>query len=205
MAEKTLDIQIYTELRKALIDYVIDLSHPELNRFQQELLKDPGRWIGGEIARHKIVDHLGAEPEPSDEMTRRLTTLFHLHRHNVKWEQSYTQADQLVGNDMLDGYAFVELMGKWGPFENNKIRAGIGIWGPNVHYPSHYHEAEEIYIPIAGHADFTFDETNNVRHSKGEIIYIRPKRIHGFRTNNAPFIVVYVWRQGNLRETSTFT
>ena len=44
---------------------------------------------------------------------------------SARWEQSYRQADGLVGDDMLAGYGFIELVGKLGPFVSNKVRLGV--------------------------------------------------------------------------------
>lgn len=136
--------------------------------------------------------------------TRGLLAAFARERQSRKWEQSYTRADNLVGEDMLSGYGFAEVIGKWGPFVSEKVRAGIGIWGPDIDYPPHRHGAEEVYVVLAGAAEFRLaGEPPRVR-KPGEAVHVTSMRTHGFRTADLPLAVFYIWQSGDLRETSRF-
>ncbi len=130
-----------------------------------------------------------------------------LHQHNaqLRWEQGYTKSDELVGDDMLAGYGFAEIIGKYGPFISATVRAGMGIWGPHVTYPSHRHHAEEVYVVLAGSAEFQLDRGNCEEKAAGDVVYIPSMLVHGFRTIHLPLIVFYIWQGGDLREKSTFT
>ena len=123
----------------------------------------------------------------------------------ARWEQSYTQADGLVGDDMLAGYGFIELVGKLGPFVSNKVRLGVGAWGPHIKYPAHHHAAEEIYLVLAGSAWFELEGDAPAQRAAGDVVYVRPSRVHALHTRDEPVVVFYLWQGGDLRERSNFT
>ena len=122
----------------------------------------------------------------------------------LRWEQSYTREQQLVPEAMLDGYCFAEVIGKRGPFVSERIRAGIGLWGPAIDYPPHRHQAEEVYVVLAGSADFLLDDNPPLRESAGAVIPVTPNRLHGFCTREELLVVFYLWQAGDLRQTSSF-
>ena len=126
------------------------------------------------------------------------------HRQQLLWEQSYRQSDNLVPQAMLDGYGFVEFVGKRGPFVTDRVRCGIGIWGPDLDYPVHRHQASEIYLVLAGGAEFTVGEAEPFFAGAGRAVPVTSMVDHGFRTLQQPLAVFYLWRGGDLRETSTF-
>ena len=109
---------------------------------------------------------------------------------------------------MLAGYGFAEVVGKHGPFVSERVRAGIGVWGPNIDYPAHRHEAEEIYVIAGGSAEFRLGdegEEETVVKRAGDAVYVRSMLTHGFRTLSEPLAVFYVWQAGDLREKSSFS
>ncbi len=134
--------------------------------------------------------------------THDLVAAFTAERVTRKWEQSYTKSENVVGDDMLSGYGFAEVIGKHGPFVSERVRAGIGVWGPHIDYPPHRHAAEEVYVVVAGSAEFDLGEPV-VRHA-GEAVYVPSMMTHGFRTKDQPLAVFYIWQAGDLREKSTF-
>ncbi|NNE22060.1 MAG: cupin domain-containing protein [Rhizobiales bacterium] len=121
------------------------------------------------------------------------------------WEQSYTSADKAVGDDMLTYYGYTEIVGKRGPFISERVRAGIGVFGANVNYPAHRHAAEEIYVILAGSADFRLGEgAGPERRTAGDVINIPSMLTHGFRMTDEPLVIFYLWQGGDLREKSSF-
>ncbi len=105
---------------------------------------------------------------------------------------------------MLAGYGFAETIGKQGPFISTRVRAGIGIWGPDIDYPAHRHEAEEVYVLLAGSARFQRGQDPSERKSAGDVVHIPSMTAHGFRCGTEPLALFYIWQAGDLREKSTF-
>ncbi len=76
----------------------------------------------------------------------------------IKWQISYTLED---GFDVhyLANYGWFNLVSPEGPFVSNDFRISVGYWGEGLHYKEHWHEPEEIYIPIACEALFHSEGT----------------------------------------------
>lgn len=139
-----------------------------------------------------------------DENCVQLIAEFARIKHLLKFEQSYKKQDNLVGDDMLAGYGFAEITGKLGPLQSDLIRSGMGIWGPQIHYPTHHHQAEEVYIVLRGSAKFVLDGQPPVHKTAGDAIFVRSNMDHGFYTEDDVFFVLYYWLGGDLRQTSSF-
>jgi len=214
-------------------------QHPEISksRFRNAIAawRDPvttdltgelGTWAGSQGACPYIeveardadaTSQLQALSTQTCPGTRVLFELFHRHRSALHWERSYTEADAMVGRDMLKGYAFAEIIGKQGPWKSEQVRAGIGIWGPHIDYPVHCHRAEEIYVVLAGGAAFgvgtsvqgdeplmSIDENQYRMVEAGGAVTVRSMQAHGFRTHARPLAVFYIWQNGDMREKSSF-
>ncbi len=189
-------------LLDAIQRFVAGHPDPTVQRFRDgiadwgdERIEVPPRHLG---ASDTLAGCVGlTAPDTHD-----LVAAFAAERATRKWEQSYTKSDNVVGDDMLLGYGFAEVIGKHGPFVSDRVRAGIGVWGPHIDYPPHRHAAEEVYVVVAGSAEFDLGEPV-VRHA-GEAVYVPPMLTHGFRTKGQPLAVFYIWQAGDLREKSTF-
>ena len=129
---------------------------------------------------------------------------FARHSDRLRWEQSYRKQDGLVPDAMLDAYGFVEIIGLRGPFVSGRIRAGIAIWGAHLDYPQHQHQAEEIYLLLAGSAEFSFTGDAAQTHRAGDLVFVESNRRHGFRTGKESLVLLYLWQAGDLRQTSSF-
>ncbi len=148
--------------------------------------------------------------------TKPLLALYHEHRRRLHFEQSYSRADGVVSEQMLAGYGFAEIVGERGPLVSRAVRLGIGIWADNIDYPIHRHRAEEIYIVLAGSAEFSVDDTGADASSAstpspvysprgvGDVVWVPSNTAHGFRTTKQLVVVLYAWQDGDLREKSTF-
>ncbi len=202
------DAQSDRRLLDALLSFVAGHNHPELQRFK-ERMADWGRdWIAVPRRHLPVADTLSMAVSLAPADTQGLLGLFEREKRSRKWEQSYSKADGLVGDAMLSGYGFTEVIGALGPFVSSKVRAGIGIWGPAIDYPPHRRQAEEVYVPLAGAAEFRLGtgkglsvETRGV----GDAVYVPSMLTHGFRTLDQPFVVLYIWQAGALRQKSSFT
>jgi len=201
----SLSPKTYETLRDALIACVCNHPDKQVEPFQKNLKNWGNIWNGGCSQLLPAGDILTSALELAPPTTRNLVALFEEHRDTLKWEQSYRKSDGLVGDDMLSGYGFVEVVGKNGPFVSERVRTGIGVWGPNINYPVHHHAAEEIYIPLAGHAEFMLDDQPYERRGPEDVVHVASNMRHGFRTTTDPLVVLYVWQAGDLRQTSTFS
>lgn len=200
----TLERTIYAPLKDAILAFVAGHAHPAIAPFKAAMAACGDEWCGGTVNVLPAASFLAPARATANAETRDLTELFERAKDRLHWEQSYTKADAVVGDDMLAGYGFVEVIGKRGPFVSDRVRSGIGVWGPGITYPAHRHQAEEVYVPLAGSARFDVDGRAPQIGRAGDAIDVPPMRVHGFTTTDEPLVVFYIWQAGDLREKSTF-
>lgn len=190
------------ELLDAVRDYTLSHAHPDVARFAPAMRDWGDDWVDVAPILLPAANRLAQIIRRED--SHPLLESFARHYRTLRWEQSYTRAQKLVPDAMLDGYCFAEIIGKQGPFISDRIRAGISILGPDIEYPQHHHQAEEIYVVLAGGADFRVGDEPAARRVSGDVIYVAPNQPHGFNTTDDIMVIYYLWQAGDLRETSTF-
>ena len=193
----------YQGLLQSLLHYVERHEDPNVVRFWPQV-RDWGEEncpVGRETlpaARHLPALLENAVPQGQDLLSRLIAA-----GETLRWEQSYKKSDGFVSDDMLADYGFVEVIGKLGPYVSERVRAGVGVWGPNITYAEHHHRAEEVYVLLSGSAEFLISGRREPRRA-GESAFIPSLTRHGFTTGQDPIAVFYIWQSGDLRETSTF-
>ena len=198
----------YERLRDAILTFVGEHQAASVQPFKESIANWGGGWSGVDARDLPATRFLHPSLSLTHPDTQALAALFEAEKANLKWEQSYTKQDSFVGKDMLDGYGFAEVIGKRGPFVSDKVRAGIGVWGPDIDYPLHRHEAEEVYVVLAGSAQFQLGDGDNassgVRRA-ADVVHVPSMLAHGFATLEDPLVVFYIWQAGDLREKSSFS
>lgn len=192
------------ELLDAVRDFALEHPHPEIERFKASMRAWGETWQEVIPAYLAVVDILGTAGVSTETPASTLVAAFERHKSRLRWEQSYKKEDGLVPDAMLAGYGFTEIIGQRGPFVSDRIRAGISIWGPGIVYPRHQHEAEEIYVVLAGAAEFKVGSGVETRQSVGDVVYVESNVSHGFRTTDQSLVVYYLWQAGDLRQQSRF-
>ncbi len=192
-------------LLDATLTYVA--AHPDtrIDGFREPVANWGKDWSGVSPAHLAASDILEQSLPQTSSGTRALMEAYVRERATRYWEQSYTSADKAVGDDMLANYGYAEIIGKRGPFVSDRVRAGVGVFGPNVDYPPHRHQAEEIYVILAGSAEFRLgDDADPEVRNTGNVIHVPSMLTHGFRMTDDPLVIFYLWQSGDLREKSTF-
>ena len=192
------------ELLEAVRRFALDHEHPYLAQFKPSMLAWGDSWEPVEPVDLPVSAVLPEAAERATSNTQLLLQTFARHSHRLRWEQSYRKQDDLVPDTMLDAYGFVEIIGLRGPFVSDRIRAGIAIWGAHLDYPQHQHQAEEIYVLLAGSAEFSLAGDQAQTRRTGDLVYVESNRRHGFRTGEESLVVYYLWQAGDLRQTSNF-
>src|SRR5271157_2760438 len=73
---------------------------------------------------------------------------------------------------------------------------------PDIEYPAHSHEAEELYLPLAGHAWWRSARSDWRLRAPGTWIHHPSWTTHAMRTHAEPLLAAYVWRAGDLTAKS---
>ena len=77
-------------------------------------------------------------------------------------------------------------MGKRGAFESEAIACGVLLLGPDTEYPAHSHQAEELYLPLAGHAWWRSGQSDWRLRPPGQWIHHPSWTTHAMRTAAGP-------------------
>jgi hypothetical protein len=73
-----------------------------------------------------------------------------------------------------------------------------------THYPRHRHEAEEVYIPLAGTALWQQGDGHWRERQPGTVIHHSSDEPHAMRTGARVLLALYLWRSANLHQKSHF-
>jgi mannose-6-phosphate isomerase-like protein (cupin superfamily) len=193
------------ELLESVSDFTLEHPHPQVADFKPAMRNWGTDWQATSAEYLPAGDILADAEKRCDASARYLMRTFARHKRHLHWEQTYRKQDGLVSEAMLAAYGFAEIIGLCGPFVSDRIRAGIAVWGAQVDYPQHQHQAEEIYIVLAGSAEFSFDNNTAEMRRAGDVVFVESNRRHGFRTTDESLVVLYLWQAGDLRQTSSFT
>ncbi len=120
--------------------------------------------------------------------------------HALTWRRSYTPAE--VGAEFWDNYGWTELVGLNSPAHSERLACGVMLLGPRVTYPLHHHEAEEMYVPLSGTADWKLGSRPWEAQAPGSVIHHPTDQSHAMRTGKNTLLALYLWRSDNLAQKS---
>jgi Dimethlysulfonioproprionate lyase len=148
----------------------------------------------------RVVSALTGLSRYSAPRTRALAEAIAAMADELDWRQTYAEAD--FGARFLQNYGFSEWIGERGAFASEALACGVLLLGPDIEYPAHSHEAEELYLPLAGHAWWRSSESEWRLRAPGAWIHHRSWTIHAMRTEREPLLAAYLWRAGDLSAKS---
>ena len=118
----------------------------------------------------------------------------------LAWRRSYSAAE--VGAAFFEHYGWTELVGLTGPVASEHLACGLLLLGADVTYPRHRHEAEEIYVPLAGTARWQGEDGHWVERTPGSVIHHARHEPHAMQTGPSCLLALYLWRSANLAQKS---
>jgi hypothetical protein len=107
------------------------------------------------------------------------------------WRQTYDGRN--VAATSLDRYGWAELLGPYGLFASDTTRLGFLLLGRDTLYPAHAHAAEEVYLVLAGTADWQKGAEPWRPMPPGATIQHTPHLPHAMRTATEPLLAMYLW------------
>ena len=99
----------------------------------------------------------------------------------------------VLSDDFHENYGYVQLVGPNSIIEHRSVRVGIAVWGPNLHYPSHHHEAEELYHVLAGKPSFSGSDGVRRTTKPGDAVHHAPWQEHCQDFGATPTVLLYCW------------
>jgi hypothetical protein len=118
----------------------------------------------------------------------------------MQWRQTYGAGD--FGAAFLNGYGWSEFIGLRGPIASERIACGVLLLAPGVVYPAHAHEAEEVYLPIHGVAEWQQGQGDFGPVPVGQAVHNAAWVPHAMRVGAEPLAALYLWRGGDLAAKS---
>ena len=119
---------------------------------------------------------------------------------SLEWRQTYAAED--VGARFMENYGWTELVGPRGPAPSERLACGILILGPRTLYPPHRHEAYEVYVPLAGTAEWRQGARGWHSYAPGTVVEHASDVAHAMRTAEEPLVAIYLWRSHNLAQSA---
>lgn len=120
----------------------------------------------------------------------------------AKWRETYK--DTPGGEAIHAFFATYEILGRDTALGTHEMRSFIVYQAPGAHYPLHHHPAEELYLVIAGEADFTIEGEGTQTLRPGDTSYHRSNVPHALTTGDQGIIAYVLWR-GDLLTKPVFT
>jgi Dimethlysulfonioproprionate lyase len=117
---------------------------------------------------------------------------------SLDWRQTYSVAQ--VGEWFLQNYGWTELLSPGPATGVAQLSCGVLVLGPNTFYPAHRHEAEELYLPLAGTAEWQQGDGAWRPRPPGTLIHHSSEEPHAMRTGEHPLLAMYLWRSIDLSQ-----
>jgi hypothetical protein len=136
----------FEELIFTVHRFLKDLGGVHINSFLAD-------WPAAGIPTRAIVSNnfpvLAWMPEAviaAHKKARYLVVMLASVANRIAWGQTCSVDDFSSG--FLGKYGWTELIGLRGPVASERIACGCLMLGPEIEYPQHRHEAEEVYVPL---------------------------------------------------------
>ncbi|NNL78822.1 MAG: transcriptional regulator [Desulfobacterales bacterium] len=190
----------FAALISAIRKFLEELDDPQIKSFLAD-------WPPANFRMRSVVpqtlpvlswmsEALAAAGKKADYIVNMLASL----ANHLTWGQTYSAGD--FGAGFLEKYGWTELIGLRGPIANDRMACGFLFLGPDIEYPQHSHEAEEVYLPLSGPTLWMRGNADWESRAPCRPIYHGSRLPHAMRTESVPLLALYLWRGGNLVEKS---
>ncbi|WP_419922975.1 dimethylsulfonioproprionate lyase family protein [Candidatus Poriferisodalis sp.] len=139
-----------------------------------------------------VLRHLDAVELSGDTATDAVLDEFLSLAPALPWRQTAGYLG-VLSQDFHDNYGYVQLVGPDSIVEHHSVRVGIAVWGPHLHYPSHHHEAEELYHVLAGEPLFSGSDGVRRTTRPGDAVHHAPWQEHCQDFGATPTVLLYCW------------
>jgi hypothetical protein len=186
-------------------DLLFALDHPALRPFRADWPSSRADRAAPTAAPQSaaplpVLDYLPAIAAARHDFAAALIQALCRAAPALRWRQTYSTAQ--IDAAFLRNYGYTEIIGPTAPRECRQLACGFLLLGPHTHYPRHLHEAEEIYVSLAGRAGWLQGDAVWRDHPPGTVIHHTSGEPHAMRTADAPLLALYVWRSADLNQTA---
>lgn len=110
----------------------------------------------------------------------------------ANWQEAYRDTD--IGQDFRQRFGYYCLIGENGAFASDQMRAWVVYMPVHLWYTWHHHPAEEIYLTVAGEAEFMRQGAPDVVLRPGETSAHASNQPHAMQTHDHPVMAYVIWR-----------
>lgn len=120
----------------------------------------------------------------------------------ARWRETYK--DTRIGTAFREKFACYEVIGRDAPFACAGMRSFVVWTPPGLYYPWHHHPAEEIYLVLAGKAEFALHGAETRILHPGDSVFHASNQPHAMTTHDQPVMAYVMWR-GDLETVPVLT
>ena len=181
-------------------DFLMRLNDAHLNSFLANWPSPNCRMRSVNPRMLPVLSWMPAAVKAAGQQTGFLIDMLASLANNLAWGQTYSAQDSGAG--FLKKYGWTEFIGLRGPIACDRMACGFLFLGPQIEYPRHSHEAEEVYVPLTEPTLWQSGIQDWADRAAGLPIYHASGVWHAMRTESVPLLALYLWRGGNLAQKS---
>ena len=111
------------------------------------------------------------------------------------WRDTYAGTD--IGQDFMDRFGCYCLIGEGGAYHSAQMLGFVVYMPPGLYYPWHHHPAEEMYVVLAGEANFHRENAPSEILTRGQTSFHASNQPHAMETREHSVLAYVVWRNGS--------
>jgi len=184
----------------AIQQYLEEFNDSYLKRFIEDWPSEPYNLRQTSPHHLPVLSFLPAVIEAAHDQSENIIQTLVSLSPKLTWGQTYTKED--FGSGFLQRYGWTELIGQRGPIPSDRLACGFLLLGPQLVYPRHSHEAQEIYIPMTTGSLWQRNRQEWTSGAAGKPRHHVSWEWHAMRTKNQPLLALYLWRGGKLIQKS---
>lgn len=111
---------------------------------------------------------------------------------NAFWRATYADTD--IGDDFLNRFGCYCAIGDGGPWKSGQMSGYVVTMPPGLYYPWHHHKAEELYLVLAGEAEFYREGEPAETLREGDTSFHASSQPHAMETKGSSVMCYVTWR-----------
>ncbi len=112
--------------------------------------------------------------------------------HLAQWRETYAGTN--IGDDFMNRFGCYCAIGGGGFWMSDQMSGYVVTMPPNLLYPWHHHPAEEMYVVLAGQAEFYKEGETAKTLAVGDTSFHASNQPHAMQTFDTPVMAYVTWR-----------
>ena len=121
--------------------------------------------------------------------------------HRLRWTYGYPPHSGYPGLEKR--IAFTQVLGSGAIWPSERMLLGFTLIAPHTNYPAHAHPAIELYLVVAGTAEWQLGDAPAAIRTPGSVIVHPSGAPHAMTTHAEPLLALFIWR-GDLQTSPAY-